>query len=189
MSRHKFVKNLNLDEVLDDFEGGANYEDGGENGKQTPETRHPVRLTKLLDISIEDKSEGPIVSRIISTQARILTPIKLRAGQLQEGTTEVRKILGPDVAVTDQEIQESLWHYYYDVEKTVNYILSMKLTLPSMFVDFNLSQISRPLETKKPKRKQRGMVSRLHMVNLIFPSTLIPLPASYQAAQARIARG
>ena len=37
MSRHKFVKNLNLDEELDDFDGGANYEDGDENGKQSPE--------------------------------------------------------------------------------------------------------------------------------------------------------
>lgn len=33
MSRHKFVKNLNLDEELDDFDGGANYEDGDGNGK------------------------------------------------------------------------------------------------------------------------------------------------------------
>ena len=33
MSRHKLVKNLNLDEVLDDFEGGDNYEDVDENGE------------------------------------------------------------------------------------------------------------------------------------------------------------
>lgn len=45
-------------------------------------------------------------------------------GQLQEGTVKVRQVLGPDLKVTDEEIQESLWHYYYDVEKTVNYILS-----------------------------------------------------------------
>lgn len=37
----------------------------------------------------------------------------------------VRSTLGSEVTITDEEIQESLWHYYYDVEKTVNYILSM----------------------------------------------------------------
>lgn len=26
--------------------------------------------------------------------------------------------------LTDENIQESLWYYYFDVEKTVNYILS-----------------------------------------------------------------
>lgn len=25
--------------------------------------------------------------------------------------------------VTDKQIQESLWHYYYDVEKSVDYLL------------------------------------------------------------------
>lgn len=47
--------------------------------------------------------------------------------QLQEGTAKVRSILGPDMIVSDDDIQESLWYYYYDVEKTVNYILSMTL--------------------------------------------------------------
>lgn len=150
---------------------------------------NPVSLTKLLDISIEDKSEAPSISRIISTLATILTPIKLRAGQLQEGTTKVREVLGPDVVVTDKEIQESLWHYYYDVEKTINYILSTKPILLSILCDFNLSQIRKPLETEKPTRKQRRMVSRLQMVNLIFPSALIPLPAFCQAAKAKPSPG
>ncbi|PMD65660.1 uncharacterized protein K444DRAFT_608232 [Hyaloscypha bicolor E] len=28
MSRHKLVKNLDLDDELDDFDGGGNYDDG-----------------------------------------------------------------------------------------------------------------------------------------------------------------
>lgn len=28
MSRHKLVKNLDLDDELDDFDGGENYDDG-----------------------------------------------------------------------------------------------------------------------------------------------------------------
>lgn len=37
----------------------------------------------------------------------------------------MRQVLGPDFEASDQEIQESLWHYYYDVEKTTNYLLSV----------------------------------------------------------------
>ena len=44
--------------------------------------------------------------------------------QLQDSTAKVRSILDDGVPVTDQEIQDSLWHYYYDVEKTVMYLLS-----------------------------------------------------------------
>lgn len=47
------------------------------------------------------------------------------AEQLRVGTVQVRSRLGPGVVITDQEIQESLWYYYYDIEKTVNYIISM----------------------------------------------------------------
>lgn len=39
--------------------------------------------------------------------------------QLRLGTIEVRKSLGPGYTVTDKEIQDGLWNYYYDVAKTV----------------------------------------------------------------------
>jgi elongation factor 1 alpha-like protein len=40
------------------------------------------------------------------------------------GTIAVREVL-PEATtqITDKEIQESLWHYYYDVGKTVAYLL------------------------------------------------------------------
>lgn len=44
MSRHKLVKNLNLDEELEDFEGGDSYNDGGENGRQESQ-----KLATILD--------------------------------------------------------------------------------------------------------------------------------------------
>jgi hypothetical protein len=41
------------------------------------------------------------------------------------GTIAVREVLpAATTQITDKEIQESLWHYYYDVEKTVAYLLS-----------------------------------------------------------------
>lgn len=45
--------------------------------------------------------------------------------QMRKGTMDVRDALGPDIAVTDKEIQDSLWHFYYDVAKTVTYLLSI----------------------------------------------------------------
>ncbi len=43
---------------------------------------------------------------------------------LRRGTTEVRNTLGSDFPATDKEIQDTLYYYYYDVQKTVHYLLS-----------------------------------------------------------------
>jgi hypothetical protein len=45
--------------------------------------------------------------------------------QLREGTVKVRAALGSAFSATDGEIQEALWHYYYDVAKSVAYLKSM----------------------------------------------------------------
>jgi len=43
------------------------------------------------------------------------------------GAIAVRDALGGDVpGITDHDIQEALWHYYYDVEKSVNYLLQSR---------------------------------------------------------------
>lgn len=45
--------------------------------------------------------------------------------QLKEGLRKARSVLGHDLpGLTDEKIQESLWYYYFDLEKTINYILS-----------------------------------------------------------------
>ena len=43
--------------------------------------------------------------------------------QLRSGTSQVRDALA-GVPATDSEIQEALWHYYYDVGKSVAYLKS-----------------------------------------------------------------
>lgn len=44
---------------------------------------------------------------------------------LRVGTVQVRSALGQDFAyITDKDIQDSLWHYYYDVGKSVTYLKS-----------------------------------------------------------------
>lgn len=43
--------------------------------------------------------------------------------QLRRGTVEVREALA-GISASDSEIQEALWHYYYDVGKSVTYLKS-----------------------------------------------------------------
>lgn len=63
---------------------------------------------------------------------------------MSAGTIAVRETLGPDVpGVTDREIQEALWHYYYDVGQTVAYILDTKMN-------------KKPGGSKKEKKKRKG---------------------------------
>lgn len=45
--------------------------------------------------------------------------------QMAEGTAEVRKVLATQAQmVTTQQIQEALWHYYYDIDKSVAYLIN-----------------------------------------------------------------
>jgi elongation factor 1 alpha-like protein len=44
--------------------------------------------------------------------------------RLREGFEQVREALGAGSPATTKEIEESLWYYYFDVEKTVAYLLS-----------------------------------------------------------------
>lgn len=47
---------------------------------------------------------------------------------MRASTLAVRDTLGPDVPnVSDAEIYEALWHYYYDVGKTVTYLLDTRM--------------------------------------------------------------
>lgn len=44
--------------------------------------------------------------------------------QLRTGTQAIKELMGPDTTVTDKEIEEALWYYYFDVDKSVTYLLS-----------------------------------------------------------------
>lgn len=46
--------------------------------------------------------------------------------QMRVGTINVREALGDEFQAffTDAQIQEALWHYYYDVGKSVTYLKS-----------------------------------------------------------------
>ncbi len=47
--------------------------------------------------------------------------------QMRQGTLKVREALGPSFPATDTEIHDALWHYYYDVSKSVTFLKSISL--------------------------------------------------------------
>lgn len=64
--------------------------------------------------------------------------------QMAEGTAEVTALLGPGAdKVTIQQIQDALWHYYYDVDKTVAYLIGK-------FVDPTPKPAAKPKAQTKP---------------------------------------
>lgn len=75
--------------------------------------------------------------------------------QMRTGTESVRDALGDAFAdVTDAAIQEALWHYYYDVGKSVTYLKSMLSPKPSMPASSCLLDQSAPQQAQPKKQKQ-----------------------------------
>lgn len=72
---------------------------------------------------------------------------------MNEATAAVRKSLGADFTkIPIKQVQDSLWHYYYDVDKTVGYLKKTYLAAPT------------PKPT--PKKVPEGMSSKLSYVAL-----------------------
>ena len=65
--------------------------------------------------------------------------------QMRQGVIKVRASLGSGFSVTDNEIQEALWNYYYDVPKSVTYLKSRWLCSVR-----NIEQILTLADKKKP---------------------------------------
>ncbi|KAK8084638.1 hypothetical protein PG997_005909 [Apiospora hydei] len=52
--------------------------------------------------------------------------------QMEAGTIQVRDALGPQASkVTTAQIQEALWHYFYDIDKSVAYLVTKHIASPA----------------------------------------------------------
>ena len=111
-------------------------------------------------------------------KSRLIRPSQY-VEQLLIGTAKVRSILGSEVAVTDREIQDSLWHYYYDVTKTVNYILSASAT--TVFCEAASNSTVLDLKStgpKKTKKKEGASKGKILKGRLTISFFLLLLPRS-----------
>ncbi|KIX96399.1 uncharacterized protein Z520_07665 [Fonsecaea multimorphosa CBS 102226] len=80
--------------------------------------------------------------------------------QMQQGTSKVRAALGPAFPATDSEIQEALWHYYYDVGKSVAYLRNkQKPALASIKKQTNGSKSKLALLCSSPASLSRHLAT------------------------------
>lgn len=80
----------------------------------------------------------------------MLIPLACLLEQMEACTTEIRSILGPQSSkVTTTQIQEALWHYYYDVDKSVTYLITKFIDPPAP-----KAAKSAPVKNKGPGRSR-----------------------------------
>jgi hypothetical protein len=73
--------------------------------------------------------------------------------QMIAGSIAVHEALGPDASgITQEEIEEALWHYYYDVEKSVAYLRN-----------------KRAKKEHREKKKKKGGWQFCSSVNHVWP--------------------
>ena len=83
---------------------------------------------------------------------------------MQQGTEEVRAALGIEAPkVTTEQIQEALWHYYYDVDKSVTYLISRFIAPPP-------SKAS-----KAPKAHRENKIPGKHTISLCLRAPIAHL--------------
>ncbi|KAL8813496.1 MAG: hypothetical protein Q9200_000231 [Gallowayella weberi] len=79
-------------------------------------SRHKLVKTMNLDDELDDFDGADYNDDYEATEE----------SRLQDGVRDIRAILGSSIKISDQDIEDSLWHYYYDVSKTVNYFLQQQ---------------------------------------------------------------
>jgi elongation factor 1 alpha-like protein len=104
MSRHQYIRNLDYQDALDEYEGYSEEEDD--------------------ELSPEDRE------------------------LMTQGTAQVQAALGVEASkVTVAQIEEALWHYYYDVDKSVAYLISKYV---------NPAPKPKPAKTKPQEKNGNG---------------------------------
>ncbi|KAF3932357.1 hypothetical protein ABW20_dc0108770 [Dactylellina cionopaga] len=106
MSRHKIIRTMNLADELDDYDGEDDgYEDEEEGIECPQQIKVPRRYT-------------PRAATAVSNGDGIIA-------KMADGLRRVREVIGDDVpALTDDKIQETLWYYYFDIERSITYLLN-----------------------------------------------------------------
>ncbi|KAL9015493.1 MAG: hypothetical protein Q9185_007113 [Variospora sp. 1 TL-2023] len=120
-------------------------------------SRH--KLIKSMDLDDElDDFDGVNYDDDFDASDELTADDKVR---LREGVAQVRAVLGPSISLNDKDIEDSLWHYYYDVDKTINYLLLQQA----------------PAQSKASKKKDRdatNAISKAHRQGEILIEPLYP---------------
>lgn len=82
-----------------------------------------TRRVKTLDYDEDDLDYSEEEYDEVDNDQEELSPEDKE--QLRLGTIEVRRILGSAYQISESEIHDALWNFYYDTVKTVNQLKSM----------------------------------------------------------------
>jgi hypothetical protein len=77
---------------------------------------------------------------------------------LEERLIEVRQLLGDQHNIPDKEIRETLWYYYFDLEKTVAWLLG-NIIRKSMLTSLDKYAGAARQKTVKQNKGQTGSKS------------------------------
>ena len=86
---------------------------------------------RVKDIDYDDDEAGEYDDEYAEAAQEIGGMTAEDKEQLRHGTIAVREALEPGLEVSDKEIEESLWYYYFDVDKTLAYLRKRKTSAAS----------------------------------------------------------
>lgn len=66
----------------------------------------------------------------------------------------MKEAIGSDITATDKEIHDSLWHYYFDVDKTVAYLKSK--SCPDFVSELGEKVLTPAVDLKKPASPKKS---------------------------------
>jgi len=95
-------------------------------------------------------------------------------GHLHDSLKQVRDVLGgEDVSgLSDKDIQDTLWHYYFDVEQTVQWAIG-QLFLPLMHRNSTLKFLSLEEQQRKRVARERKGKALVQVILIKAPSPFV----------------
>lgn len=122
MSRHKLVKNLDLEDELDDYDGGEDYDNDGEDAEGQDKLWGKTGVILADSFLLQNLVRK---TKVKSSSMQCVVVLTQYLEHMRVGTLEVWARLPDGSAhITEKEIHEALWHYYYDIDKTVGYLVT-----------------------------------------------------------------
>ena len=114
MSRHQAYRSYDYENDLDEFDGEEAYGEEEDEEELSPEDKGTVfNITTTLQPPVKQSDTDP------------------HSAQMEAGTIQVQDALGLQASkVTAAQIQEALWHYFYDVDKSVAYLVTKHIASP-----------------------------------------------------------
>lgn len=106
MSRHRFVKQLNLADELDDDA----FSEEDDYGAFKPAAQG------ITCIAIDAVLIGPSGCFALDMDDE-------QRAQMESSLESLQAMLGPDTSISEAQMKDALWNFYFDIEQSVTFLL------------------------------------------------------------------